>query len=222
MNSASREDYIKSIYSRSLETDGAVTTSYIAERLRVSQAAISDMLKKLKSEDFVHYEKYKGVILTEKGIETAKKVLRRHRLWELFLTKSLGMKWEEVHDEAERLEHETSEELINRIEKYLNYPKFDPHGAPIPDANGLMPEVESAVPLNDAAADEYYTVLRVNDDNREMIEYLSSIGLAIGTKIKLAEVRKFDQSVSIKLKSKTYSLSSMICKNVFVKISEGE
>jgi len=222
MNSASREDYIKSIYTRSLETGGAVTTSYIAERLCVSQAAISDMLKKLKSEEFVHYEKYRGVILTEKGIESAKKVLRRHRLWELFLTESLGMKWEEVHDEAERLEHETSDELINRIEEYLNYPKFDPHGAPIPDANGMMPEMESVIPLNEAAADEYYAVLRVNDSNREMIEYLSSIGLAIGTKFKLIEVRNFDQSVSIKLKSKTFSLSSMICKNLFVKISEGE
>ncbi len=222
MATASREDYIKAIYSKSGDSGVPVTTSYIAEKLSVSQAAISDMLKKLNSEGMVEYKKYKGVVLTTKGKLAALRVLRRHRLWELFLMEVLGMDWDEVHIEAEKLEHETSDSLIDKIEAYLNYPKLDPHGAPIPNKDGVMPKIEDSIPLTQVSSGEDYEVLRVNDNNSELVKYLASIGLVLNSKFKVNEKRQFDNSVSIQINNSDVSLSSTICANVFVKKIEEE
>lgn len=220
MSTTSREDYIKIIYNKAVETGAPVSTSFIAQQLSVTQAAISDMLKKLHGDGLVRYEKYKGVELTDAGIETALKVLRRHRLWELFLINVLGMSWDEVHDEAERLEHQTSDVLINKIDEYLRFPKFDPHGSPIPDRNGEMPEIEKEFPITECENNADYTVRRVNDDNNELIRYLSSIGLIINASFRLLEKYDFDNSVLVLLKGKKMNLSSTICRNVFVKKME--
>lgn len=132
MSTISKENYLKVIFNQNELVNDFVTTSQMAQELDVSNAAISDMAKKLSSEGLITYEKYKGMELTSKGEKMALKVIRRHRLWELFLMKILGLNWSEIHDEAENLEHHSSDFLIDKIDEYLGYPEFDPHGHPIP------------------------------------------------------------------------------------------
>ncbi len=217
MSTTSREDYIKVIFNKSEESESAVTTKYISEKLSVSQAATSDMLKKLKSEDLVEYEKYRGVRLTEKGRKMALQVLRRHRLWELFLNKVLDMEWDEVHDEAEKLEHETSDKLINKIDEFLNFPTLDPHGAPIPDKNFDIPQTDKLIPLAEAKVGAKYTLMRVNDNDSSLITHLTQLGLLLESTFTVNDVRKFDASMEIDLSGTTHILSSQITQNLFVK-----
>lgn len=221
MNTASREDYIKIIYTANAETGAPVSTSYIAGKLKVSQAAISDMMRRLSADGLVNYTKYKGALLTDAGKNIALQVLRRHRLWELFLINVLGMKWDEVHAEAERLEHETSEYLLNRIDEYLNFPEFDPHGAPIPNKDGVLPKEDELILLAETDIDENYCVKKVNDENSEMMKYLTNIGLEIGIKFRVIGKYEFDESVLIEISGKEFNLSKVLCNNIFVKKEEG-
>ena len=161
MPTQSVEDYIKSIFK--LESSGEkVTTSALARHLGVGDGSVTDMVKKLSERKLIHYEPYQGVRLTESGRRMAMKTVRRHRLWEMFLVKYLGYSWDEIHDEAERLEHATSDELERRIDKALGRPKFDPHGDPIPSASGELP-YPKAGRLDDAAEGASVTIVRVSD-----------------------------------------------------------
>ncbi|MFH1198208.1 MAG: metal-dependent transcriptional regulator, partial [bacterium] len=187
MPTISKEDYLKTIYNQKHERGGVVSTSQLANILEVSNAATSEMAKKLSIEGYVQYQKYKGLELTSDGEKVALEVIRRHRLWELFLMRVLNLSWSEVHDEAEHLEHNTTEFLINKIDEYLGNPHFDPHGSPIPDKNGAMPAQPILLQLNQCELNRYYILARVADENSELVNYFTKIGLMINSKIMIKQ-----------------------------------
>lgn len=213
--SISTENYIKAIY-QSGTTDDKITTSAIADKLDVSNAAISDMAKKLADSGLISYKKYEGVELTEKGLKLAMQVIRRHRLWELFLTKVLGLSWSEVHQEAEKLEHHSSDALVNKIEEYLEYPTVDPHGDPIPDRQGNLPKLPEFKKLIECEPGSVFKVVRVYDKNMELMNYLSKIGLTLNKKLKVLQKLTFDNSIIVKIDGHEYTLSEKISDNIFV------
>jgi len=216
MPTVSKENYLKAVYNRINESEGGATTSVLAEKLEVSNAAISDMAKKLSDQGLITYAKYKGMELTSKGEKIALKVIRRHRLWELFLMQSLGLSWSEVHDEAENLEHHTSDFLIDKIDEFLGTPKFDPHGDPIPQKNGVVPKSPEVVELGKAEVGKKYKVGRVSDKNNDLINYLTQIGIELSKEIEIIDKLSFDKSVIVKIDSKNYSLSELVASNVFL------
>ncbi|KUG25794.1 mn-dependent transcriptional regulator mntr [hydrocarbon metagenome] len=216
MPTISKENYLKAVYSRVNEVGSGATTSSLAEKLEISNAAISEMAKKLSDEGLITYEKYRGMELTGEGKKIALRVIRRHRLWELFLMNVLDLSWSEVHDEAENLEHSTSDYLIDKIDRYLGYPKFDPHGYPIPQKNGVIPKTPDLVKLKDAISGKKYKVSRVNDANNDMMIYLTKIGMSLSKEIEVVEKLAFDNSVIIKVDSERHSLSELVASNIFV------
>ncbi len=216
MKSISQEDYIKSIYKMQSESKNSVPSGKLAVELGVSKAAVTDMTRKLAREGLINYQSYKGSFLTRKGEKKALDILRRHRLWELFLVKALNLNWSEVHKEAENLEHHASEFLINRIEKYLNFPEFDPHGDPIPDKNGKLPKTKKRIQLSKTKSGKDFVVCRVDDKNSELMDYLEKIGIGIGVKLKFVERLEFDNSVLLKIKRKEIVLSEQAAEKVFV------
>lgn len=216
MPSISNEDYIKAIYGITKNNGKNVTTSVLADKLNVSSAAISEMARKLADNGYISYAKYKGMELTRKGEKLALKVIRRHRLWELFLIKSLGLSWSEVHDEAEKFEHHTSEFLIDKIDEFLEYPKFDPHGDPIPSKDGVMPELPAQMPLSEAKEGVTYRVIRVNDESSELMEYFTKLGVQLQKKIKVLGKLSFDNSVFIQINGNKHSLSEMVADKLSV------
>lgn len=216
MTSINTEDYLKAIYGISYGNGDLVSTTFLAEKLDVSKAAASEMAKKLSEKGLIDYTRYKGLRLTDDGETAALKVIRRHRLWELFLMNELGLSWSEVHDEAERLEHQTSEFLINKIDEYLDYPEFDPHGDPIPNSDGKLPELPEFKTLNECEISQKYKIVKVNDSNNELMKYFTRLGLTLNTEIKVLEKLSFDNSVVIKVNGNEYALSEKIAENLFV------
>jgi DtxR family Mn-dependent transcriptional regulator len=216
MSTISQEDYLKAVYVFKETKEDAVTTTELARKLEVSNAAISDMSKKLDGLGLINYSRYKGMELTPDGEKTALKVIRRHRLWELFLVEALGLSWTEVHDEAELLEHKTSDFLIDKIDEYLNFPGFDPHGYPIPDKNGNMPVEPESIPLSVCETGKYYRIAKVNDDIRELIHFFEKIGLTLKKKIKVVERLAFDNSITILVDSVNHTISEKIAENIFL------
>ncbi len=219
MITISKEDYLKEIYNLSCESRAKVSTSTLAEKLSVSNAAISEMAKKLHNSGLVTYEKYKGVKLTGKGKRQALKIIRRHRLWESFLMDALGLSWSEVHAEAEKLEHQTSDFLIDRIDEYLNHPKCDPHGHPIPQRDGKIPAVPQSLNLTAAEKGNCYTIVKVVDENKELMDYLTSISIGLNTEIKLIERLSFDNSILVVIGNSNYRLSEQVASKVFVTLN---
>lgn len=222
MSTISKENYIKTILVHKLANNASVTTNHMAQELEVSSAAVSDMAKKLSSEGLISYRKYKGMELTEDGITLGKKILRKHRLWELFLMKTLDLSWSEVHDEAEKLEHHASEFLIDKIDEILGYPDFDPHGEPIPRKNGDMPEMPEFVRLSEAEEGKYYKILKVSDKNSELIKYFTRMNLKLGTKIFIKEKFGFDGSVTIFIGEDEMTLSEKVTGNIFVSLFDNK
>src|SRR5580693_6558937 len=137
MNTFTEENYLKAIYHLSLQSE-SVSTNQIAASLNTKAASVTDMLKKLADKELINYTKYQGVTLTPQGEKIAVSIIRKHRLWEYFLVEKLNFKWDEVHDVAEELEHISSKELADRLDQFMGYPKYDPHGDPIPDSNGKL------------------------------------------------------------------------------------
>ncbi len=185
--SVSVENFIKAIYELKVDAQEAATSSKLALKLSISNAAITDMAKKLHIQGLVIYQKYKEIQLTEAGEQMALSVIRRHRLWETFLSQVLSLGWDKVHDEAERLEHETSDFLLGEIDKYLGYPKFDPHGDPIPDSNLNIPIAEASVSLEECTELGQYKILRVQHHSEEITSFLTRNNLEPGKKIELLE-----------------------------------
>jgi DtxR family transcriptional regulator, Mn-dependent transcriptional regulator len=211
----SEENYIKSIYHLQQDT-GIVNTNALAAEMQTKAASVTDMLKKLSAKRILQYEKYKGFKLTENGKKAALIVVRKHRLWEFFLVEKLGFEWDKVHDIAEELEHISSNELIERLQRFLGNPSFDPHGDPIPDSNGKIPKLNqvniSAIPLNKTVI-----VSSVTNQSPQMLEMLKHYSIAIGTSIKLLKQFEFDGSLEIKvLKQPACIISEQIAKNIFV------
>ncbi|MBI4418472.1 MAG: metal-dependent transcriptional regulator [Ignavibacteriales bacterium] len=214
MPSEQVENYIKNIY-KLQEQEKRVTTSLLSDKLQISQPSVTEMIKKLAEEGTVRYTPYKGVELTEGGKRKALAILRRHRLWELFLVEVLKYPWDEIDEEAERLEHIMSEKLERRIDEILGYPSRDPHGDLIPTREGFI-ENRNHVPLALLKPGEQATVARVSDENPEVLQYMSKLGIALGTTLRVNERIDFDGSLRIQIAAKEQFISSKLAQNIFV------
>ena len=215
MQNISKEDYLSTIY-KHRETDGTIKANQIAEDLSVSNAAVTDMLKKLAKDGYVDYKRYQGIKLTEDGEEYAKNMVRRHRIWEVFLNQIVGMPWDKVHEEAHNLEHGSSDDLINRMEVMLDFPAFDPHGDPIPSKDGILPKQKKSKPLSLLKSKEKGKVIRVNDFDNSFLSYLSRIGVELGKEIQVKEKLEFDRSMLIGINGKEINISNTLAANIFV------
>jgi DtxR family transcriptional regulator, Mn-dependent transcriptional regulator len=210
------EDYIKNIYKLQSERE-KVSTSSIADALRVSSASVTDMVKKLSERDLINYRPYKGVELTASGRRMALRTLRRHRLWEMFLVEYLHYRWDEVHEEAEKLEHNMSADLEARIDKALGYPKHDPHGHPIPTQGGEIVE-EDHPQLADLKVNDSGTVVRVNDTSPSLLKHMATIGIRIQSPVTVLEIVEFDGSMRILVQDNEVFVSRQVARNIFVEL----
>ena len=217
MNSFTEENYLKAIFKLDLpETDG-VSTNSIAEELNTKASSVTDMIKKLSDKKLIKYRKYKGVNLTRKGTSIATSIIRNHRLWEVFLVEKLNFKWDEVHDLAEDLEHVNSEELSDRLDAFLEFPKYDPHGDPIPDKNGIVHHHKDET-LDDLQKNDKGIVVGVKEHSKSYLNYLETIGLVLGTEITVQSIIDFDRSMSIKINgSQLINISNQASKNLIIK-----
>ena len=215
MKNISKEDYLSVIY-KSADDNGEIKANQIAEQLNISAAAVTDMLRKLSQEGYVNYKRYKGTKLTKSGEEYARSMVRRHRIWELFLHQVVGLPWDKVHDEAHNLEHSASDELINRMEEMLDYPEYDPHGDPIPDKNGKLPKGKSGVPLSTVDPGKKVKVNRVHDFDSSFLQYVSKIGIELNKEVIVVEAMEFDHSLLVEIDNKETSISSKVAANIFV------
>lgn len=216
MNSFTEENYLKAIFKLLEKGEKTVSTTAIAERMNTKAATVTDMVQRLAEKKLINYQKYQGVTLTEKGKAIAVSIIRKHRLWEVFLVEKLHFKWDEVHDIAEQLEHINSDELINRIDSFLNFPKIDPHGDPIPDAKGVFNRKKSIL-LSEISSGQSCIMTGVVDHSANFLQYLDKVGLSIGNEIKLIEVVGFDKSIQVQIKGKEkVFLSHEVAKNLLV------
>ena len=208
------EDYLKVIYV--LEADGEkATTTAIAQALEVSNASVTNMLKKLAGMNLIVHESYKGAELSPAGKKVALEILRHHRLLELYLKEVMGYSWDEVHDEAEKLEHHISEQFEDRIAELLNHPTHDPHGDPIPSKDGVMPK-KATLALHDAELNTLYMVGRVKDQNPELLRYLEKLGVLPGVELTIVEKAPFDGPVAISLAGQVLSIGFAIAQDIFL------
>ncbi len=219
MHSFTEENYLKTIYYLATRQQGEVTTNALAEMTATKAASVTDMLRKLADKQLIHYRKYQGVRLTSEGERLALKIIRRHRLWEVFLVDKLGFGWDEVHDMAEELEHIRSDELVERLDKFLEHPQFDPHGDPIPTTAGAMPQTGYRK-LSEVAAGESVCVMGVLEHSPEFLQHLNRTGLTLGCSITLREINAFDKSLLVQIQSEsTLFVSHDVARNLLV---EGE
>ena len=210
------ENYLKLIFNLQQTGNGEVKPLLLAKHLDVSPPAVSEMLKKLAQENYIDYAPYKGVKLTEKGLIQGQNMVRRHRLWEMYLHKVLGFAWDKVHEEAERLEHASSDELINRLEKALDFPEYDPHGDPIPSKDGIFPKVISSLPLATCKAGDHVKITRVSDFDNQFLHYIDNLGIQLQQRLVIQEVRSFDRSMVIQFNNKTESISEFTALHIFI------
>ncbi|WP_291103464.1 MULTISPECIES: metal-dependent transcriptional regulator [unclassified Flavobacterium] len=213
----SEENYLKTIYHLTAISDAEVSTNAIAEKMETKASSVTDMLRKLAEKNLVNYKKYQGVSLTEKGKLTAKMIVRKHRLWEVFLVEKLDFSWDEVHDVAEQLEHIKSEQLINKLDDFLGNPTEDPHGDPIPDAKGRIVKTEKQL-LSDLAVNQMGICVGVKDSSSQFLKYLDKQEIALGSKIEIISKETFDSSTKIKVNAKELTISHKIATNLFVKV----
>ena len=185
--SQAEENYLKCIYALEMEHGEEVSTNLIASKIKTKASSVTDMLKKLSAKDLVAYKKYQGVRLTERGRETALRVVRKHRLWECFLVQKLDFKWDEVHEIAEQLEHIESDLLIDKLDAFLRFPKTDPHGDPIPDKHGRM-IISETVKVLDMKIGSSGILTGVRDSSGPFLKYLNKKNLALGDKIKVIDI----------------------------------
>lgn len=217
MLSYTEENYLKAIYHLSEGGTKAVLTSEIADTLKTKAASVTDMIKKLSSKKLVAYEKYYGVKITTRGKTDALMVVRKHRLWETFLVQKLEFAWDEVHDIAEQLEHIHSPLLIEKLDEFLEFPSFDPHGHPIPDKSGKMPPVEH-VPLSEYNGYKKVSIVSVRHGSRAFLQYLSKIGVYIGATMSVEAQMEFDGSLEVMIDSKNKAfISREAAQNLLVK-----
>ena len=213
----SEENYLKTIYHLTTISDSEVSTNAIAEMMETKASSVTDMLKKLAEKEFVNYKKYQGVSLTNKGKLAAKMIVRKHRLWEVFLVEKLDFSWDEVHDIAEQLEHIKSEKLINKLDDFLGNPTEDPHGDPIPDANGQMIKIDKQL-LSELMQNQTGICVGVKDTSSEFLKYLDKQEIALGSKIEFVSKETFDLSLKIKVDGRDLTVSNKIASNLFVKV----
>jgi len=212
----SEENYLKVIYHLSHLSPKGVNTNAIAAMLETKASSVTDMLKKLSEKDWINYQKYQGVSLTDKGKLNAKIIVRKHRLWEVFLVEKLGFAWDEVHEVAEELEHIKSEKLINQLDHFLNFPSFDPHGDPIPNAKGELPNINKQL-LSEIEVGKTITCVGVKDSSVDFLQYLNKQRISLGTKIKIIDIEFFDRTFKIEVYNSVLVISDKIANNLYVK-----
>jgi DtxR family Mn-dependent transcriptional regulator len=212
----SEENYLKAIFHLQAEED-TVTTNVLADKLQTKPASVTDMMKKLNAKKLLHYKPYYGFSLSPEGKKIALFVIRRHRLWEFFLSEKLKFGWNEVHQLAEELEHVSSRQLIDRLDEYLGYPAFDPHGDPIPDSRGKIKNINRIsvvqLPLNQPAE-----VCQVTNQSDELLELLQHKHIGIGTKLEVKKHFDFDHSIELKIKGATVTISEQLAQNIFCNV----
>lgn len=210
----SEENYLKAIFHLQ-EKEGTVTTNALAEKLQTKPASVTDMMKKLNAKKLLHYKPYYGFSLSTEGKKIALFIVRRHRLWEFFLSEKLKFGWNEVHLLAEELEHVSSKQLIDRLDQFLGYPPFDPHGDPIPDSKGRIKNLHK-LSLLELGFNQPAEVRQVTNQSKEMLEILEHKNIGIGTKLEVKRRFGFDQSIELKIKNTTVTISEQLAKNILV------
>lgn len=213
----SEENYLKAIYHIAVASVSEVSTNAIAEKIETKASSVTDMLKKLAEKELIVYKKYQGVSLTEKGKLSAKMIVRKHRLWEVFLVDKLNFAWDEVHDIAEELEHIKSEKLINKLDDFLGNPTEDPHGDPIPDAKGEIIAVEKLL-LSELKKNQTGLCVGVKDTSAEFLKYLDKNKISLGVSLKVNSIEEFDLSLYVKVNGNEMLISNKIAGNIFVKV----
>ncbi|GAA3980017.1 metal-dependent transcriptional regulator [Pedobacter ginsengiterrae] len=214
MQSFTEENYLKVIYHLAEKTNN-VQTNAIAEQIQTKPASVTDMIKKLADKGFVDYVKYQGVTLTEKGKQAAIDIVRKHRLWEVFLVDKLNFKWDEVHDVAEELEHIKSVDLIERLDEFLGFPKSDPHGDPIPDKNGRFAKTQF-IKLIELSINDSGTITGVSQHSSAFLKHLEKLGLTLGKEIQITDVTDFDGSVEIVVDNRQINISREVAKHILI------
>lgn len=216
--SFTEENYLKALIHLTIFTPerSEVGTNELAAHLNVKPATVNDMLKKLKDKDLVNYQKYGKISITEKGRSFGMNVIRRHRLWETFLVEKLAFAWEEVHEVAEQLEHIQSTKLIDRLDLLLDFPKYDPHGDPIPNSKGEI-DLSNRITLDEMPLNSINTVVAVKDNSTEFLQYVNKLELKIGDKIHIVEREIYDDLLTIELHSKQFTVSQKFAQNIYVK-----
>ena len=219
MISHTEENYLKAIFKLSEKDNTSASTNGISKEMNTSAASVTDMLKRLSEKGLINYEKYKGVTLTAEGNTIATNLIRRHRLWEVFLLEQLDFSWDEVHDIAEQLEHIKSDELVERLDRFLEFPKFDPHGDPIPDADGNF-TYRKQVLLSSLNVKDKGIIVGVNEHSSSFLQYLDQHNLNLGATITVVEHFDYDSSKRIELNGQTeHILSAKVCQNLFIQKS---
>jgi DtxR family transcriptional regulator, Mn-dependent transcriptional regulator len=219
--SASVGDYLKAIWTLSGESGGAASTKDVAALLSISPASVTNMFARLQEMGLVEYERYRGATLTQRGRGEALRLLRRHRLIETFLVEHLGYSWQEVHDEAERLEHAVSDGFTERLAEFLGHPDYDPHGGPIPAADGSL-EPDDSFPLGEAAAGQRVRISKVSDENVSMLDYLGERELVPGRLLNVKEVRDLDGVITVEDEGgRSHALGETLARSVFVRDDAG-
>lgn len=218
MITLTEENYIKAIYHLGDQGVNVVSTNAIAKEMATKASSVTDMVKKLSEKGYAFYKKYQGVTLTEEGKEIAINIVRKHRLWEVFLVEKLNFSWDEIHEVAEQLEHIKSKKLISQLDAFLGFPTHDPHGDPIPDETGNIKKIDKIL-LSEAKVDDECICVGVQDSSTEFLQYLDKNNIALGVHLKIIQREPFDNSVTIRLADKELVISSIIANNLFVKIA---
>jgi DtxR family Mn-dependent transcriptional regulator len=214
--SQTEENYLKAIFKTCEKTEKSASTNAIAKEMQTSAASVTDMVKRLSEKKLIAYEKYKGVTLTIAGNKIATNLVRKHRLWEVFLVDKLNFSWDEVHEIAEQLEHIQSSELVKRLDQFLGIPKFDPHGDPIPDADGNF-TFRKQVLLSELPLETEGVVVGVQEHSTQFLQYLDKMNLGLGATIKVIEKFEYDESLKVEINQQTtFVLSNKVSQNLFV------
>ena len=216
MITKAEENYLKAILKLSEQSEDSISTNAIADELSTKASSVTDMIKRLTDKQLVDYIPYHGVSLTKKGLKKAIEVIRKHRLWEVFLVNKLNFQWDEVHDVAEQLEHIRSAKLVNALDKFLGFPKHDPHGEPIPNKKGQFPKSFSQ-PLSILSVGAKGQVIGVAQDNPVFLKYLDSLNITLGTMVKIIKKIDFDLSMEIKINDRHIQISNDVAINLLIK-----
>ena len=213
----SEENYIKTIFHLFDENKEEVATNAIAEAMNTKASSVTDMLKKLADKGLINYRKYQGVTLTPKGTQKAIAIVRKHRLWEVFLVEKLHFSWDEVHEIAEELEHIQSDKLIERLDSFLGHPDKDPHGDPIPNKKGVFSTSIQTL-LSELKEGDKGVCVAVKNTSKEFLVYLNKMQIALGDEIEVISKEPFDNSMELLVNGKEVSLSAMVCRNIYIYI----
>lgn len=215
MYSLSEENYLKAIFHLEQQNKDGVSTNALAERMDTKASSATDMIKKMAEKNLVLYKKYQGVKLSSLGTKTALEIIRKHRLWEVFLVDKLNFSWDEVHEVAEQLEHIKSRKLISELDSFLKYPKHDPHGDPIPDENGRFYSSNKKL-LCDLNVNEVGVCIGVKDSTPEFLKFLDKNKISLGVSVQVIEKENFDQSLVIQIHNERIRLTNRVCSNLYI------